>query len=111
MTQENNTQPVIVQTPANNRQTINTITTAVLALAVLAFAAFLFKEGQGAVGGTLAGAVVAHYFTAAHGQATTNSTLATVAAVGGSDGGPAGRSMPRDPRKPVAPAWRTLPST
>lgn len=61
---------------------LNLISTAVLALAVLGFAAYLFHVGQGTVGATLAGAVVAHYFTAANGQQTTNSALTAVAAVG-----------------------------
>lgn len=60
--------------------TVSTITTAVLALAVLGFAAYLFWVHQDAVGGTMAGAVVAHYFTTAHGATATNSALNIVQA-------------------------------
>ncbi len=41
----------------------NLIVTSVIAVFVLLFAAYLFKIGQTGIGGTIAGMVVAHYFS------------------------------------------------
>ena len=47
------------------------MTTTIIALAVLGFAAYLFKIGQYGIGGTIAGVVIAHYFS---GVANSNTT-------------------------------------
>jgi hypothetical protein len=41
----------------------NLIATTLIALATLIFAAYLFKVGQVGIGGTIAGMVIAHYFS------------------------------------------------
>jgi membrane associated rhomboid family serine protease len=63
-------------------QAMTTITTAVIAVAGLIFSAFLFVNGQGTIGGTLAGLILGYYFStagAALGVGQTHATMRQVA--------------------------------
>ncbi len=51
---------------------VRTLTTTIIALAVLVFAGYLFKIGQAGIGGTLAGVVIAHYFSGVQNTGTTS---------------------------------------
>jgi len=67
----------------NASRTTRLIVTAIVAVMVLALSAYLFKIGQAAVGGTLAGAIVAHYFSTATSTATATQVSDTAAATAG----------------------------
>jgi hypothetical protein len=52
------------KTTADKRfKVYNLIATTVIALAALVFSAFLFWKGETGIGGTIAGMVIAHYFS------------------------------------------------
>lgn len=81
MADDNTTSTAATQEKSPNK-VVTTVVTGVIALAGLAFAGYLFSINQPAVGGTLAGAIVAHYFTAAHGQTISDQVTSAVATVG-----------------------------